>query len=136
MLKLIVLFPFMTMPVFPQLDARSRYQDYKMLRDQFYFYGFQARIVKPFTKSRCQRDAALAAAAELGLAMICKMHFYGRGYRWYHIFPDFVLNRPEFLWRSHFWRTTFFAKQYKPRVDDMMVRAYKKQQEIELGLAA
>ena len=36
-----------SLPFFAQLDARSRYQNYKMLMDRFYFYGFQLRIIKP-----------------------------------------------------------------------------------------
>lgn len=135
-LKLLLLSPFISMPVFPQLDARSRYQNYKMLRDQFYFYGFQPRIVKPFIKSRCQRDAALAAAHELGFALVCKRHFYEKGYRWYHLFPDFVFARPQFLLSKHFWLTTFFAKKYNAKITDAMIKEYKKQQDRQLNLAA
>lgn len=135
-LKLLLLAPFISMPLFPQLDARSRYQNYKMLRDQFYFYGFQPRIVKPFLKSRCQRDAAIAAAIELGLANACKKYFYEKGYRWYHLFPDFIFIRPQFLLCKHFWSTTFFAKKYHARVDDVMIRNYKFQQFSQLILAA
>ena len=135
-LKLLLLSPFISMPIFPQLDARSRYQNYKMLRDQFYYYGFQSRIVKPFIKSRCQRDAALAAAGELSFAKICRKHFYEKGYRWYHLFPDFVFTKPQFLLTKHFWLTTFFAKKYKGKVDDTMIADYKKQQNLEVILAA
>src|SRR5882672_5712043 len=71
LLKLGLLFPFISFPIFSQLDARSRYQNYKMLRDHFYFYGFHPRIVKPFIKSRCQRDAVIAAAKDLGFAEAC-----------------------------------------------------------------
>ena len=135
-LKLLLLSPFISMPLFPQLDARSRYQNYKMLRDQFYFYGFQHRIVKPFLKSRCQRDAVLAAANELGLAEACKRHFYKNDYRWYHVFPDFVFTHPQILLSKHFWLTTFFAKKYHSRVSDEMIRNYKLQQSSRLILAA
>jgi hypothetical protein len=135
-LKILLLSPFISMPFFPQFDAWSRYQNYKMLRDQFYFYGFQPRIVKSFIKSRCQRDAALAAADELGFTDICKKHFYNSGYRWYHIFPDFVFTRPKFLLCKHFWLTTFFAKNYHPRISDKMIQTYKLQQTQVIELAA
>jgi hypothetical protein len=135
-LKLLLLSPFISMPFFPQFDARSRYQNYKMLRDQFYFYGFQSRIVKPFIKSRCQRDAALAAAHELGFAEDCIRYFYEKGYRWYNLFPDFVFSRPRFLLTKPFWMTTFFAKKYRAKVDDATINEFKKQQSSELVLAA
>ncbi len=134
-LRLILLFPFISMPLFPQLDARSRYQNYKMLRDQFYFYGFQPRIVKPFIKSRCQRDAAIVAAEDLGLADACDNHFYQKGYRWYHLFPDFIFTKPHFLLCKHFWLTTFFVKKYHSRVNDVMIRIYKEQQDAQIILA-
>ena len=54
-------------PFFPQCDARSRFQNYKQVKDYLFLYGFQTRIIKPFSFSRCQRDAVLAAAEELGL---------------------------------------------------------------------
>ena len=135
-LKVILLFPLISMPFFPQLDARSRYQNYKMLRDQFYFYGFQPRIIKPFIKSRCQRDAAIVAAQALGLYDVCKDHFYQKGYRWYHLLPDFIFIDPRFLLSKHFWMTTFFVKKYHSKVNDIMIRVYKKQQDAEFILAA
>lgn len=119
----ICLFSF---PFFPQLDARSRYQNYKMLRDQFYMFGFQQRIVKPFIKSRCQRDAAVVAADELGYAGLCKRHFYNNGYRWYHLLPDFLFTNPVFLLSPKFWETTFFAKYYESRIDQISVYKKKK----------
>ena len=70
-LKMILLLSFKSIPFFPQLDAWSRYQNYKMLRDEFYYYGFQPRLIKPFIKSRCQRDAVLAAAEALGFGKLC-----------------------------------------------------------------
>jgi len=116
----------LSIPFFPQLDARSRYQNYKMLRDQFYMFGFQQRIVKPFTKSRCQRDAALAAAGELGYAGVCKQYFYSQGYRFYHVLPDFLFTNPEFLLNRKFWETTFFAKYYEPRINQVAIKKKKK----------
>ena len=135
-LKILLLSPFISIPFFPQLDAWARYQNYKMLRDQFYFYGFRPRIVKPFIKSRCQRDAALAAAHELGFTDLCKKHFFDNGYRWYHVLPDFVFTKPQFLLCKHFWSTTFFAKNYHARVTDEMIRAYKQPQTGVMKLAA
>lgn len=117
LLRLVVLVPLLSTPLFPQLDARSRFQNYKQLKDQFYLYGFDPRIVKPFIKSRCQRDAAMVAAIELGLDKKCRQHFYDKGYRWFHLLPDYLFTNPRFLLSRAFWMTTFFARTYEPRVN-------------------
>ncbi|MDB5231726.1 MAG: hypothetical protein JWN76_2531 [Chitinophagaceae bacterium] len=117
LLRSLLVYPFVVMPFFPQLDARSRFQNYKQLKDQFYLYGFDLRIVRPFIKSRCQRDAARVAASELGLGEICNRHFHDKGYRWFHLLPDYLFTNPKFLLCKAFWITTFFAKTYRSRID-------------------
>lgn len=102
-----------SLPVLSQLDARCRYQNYKRVKDQFNRFGFDPRILRPLTKSRCQRDAARVAASEAGYGNACRMFFRSCGYRWYHIFPDFLLTRPDFLASRHFWKSTFFLKTYR-----------------------
>ncbi len=104
------------LPLFPQLDAYSRYQNYKQLRDLFYVYGFEKRIAKKFTISRCQRDAVMQAAKELGYVKQCKEYFYANGYRWYHFFPDFVFSNPKFLLSKKFITTTFLVKRYHSKI--------------------
>ena len=104
-----------SLPVFSQLDARSRYQNYKQLKDQFILFGFDPRILKPVLKSRCQRDAAEIAARDTGYAGECRMHFRCHGYRWYHLFPDFLFTHPWFLLTPYFWKTTFFTPAYHSR---------------------
>src|SRR3972149_10095702 len=52
--------------IFAELDARSRFQNYKQLKDQLFNYGYQERLLKPMLNSRCQRDAVYVACAELG----------------------------------------------------------------------
>lgn len=111
-LRFMLLLPLLWSPLFPQLDARSRYQDYKMAMDCFYLYGFDERLVRHFAKSRCQRDAVLVAAARLGFGNECKNCFAGYGYRWYHILPDVVFKKPVVLLSWAFYRHTFFAKTY------------------------
>ncbi len=106
-----------SLPVFSQLDARSRFQNYKQIKDQIYLYGFDTRILKPVLKSRCQRDAALVSATELGCKKECTDYFKSYGYRWYHLIPDFVFTHPQFLFSKYFWLTTFFVKGYQPKVD-------------------
>lgn len=106
-----------SLPLFSQLDARSRFQNYKQIKDQIFLYGYDQRIFKPVLKSRCQRDAAWLSAEELGYGDQCKAYFHSHGYRWYHIFPDFVFSKPQFLLTTYFWRTTFFSPRYTPKVD-------------------
>jgi hypothetical protein len=101
--------------LFTQLDARSRYQEYKKMRDQLILYGPNKRIFKSVFGSRCRRDAALAAAKQVGLARDCSGCFASAGYRWYHLIPDFLKNNPKILLSEGFWRTTFFLPTYKTR---------------------
>lgn len=117
LIKYILISPFFVIPTLAQLDARSRFQNYKQIKDQLYHFGFNERIVRPVLKSRCQRDAAITAAEELGFGHECLDYFKGKGYRWYHLLPDFVFSRPQFLLTGVFWRTTFFMPAYKPRYD-------------------
>ena len=124
-LKLIALSPSICMPLFAQLDARSRFQNYKLVKDHLYIYGFQARILKPFLKSRCQRDAAKAAADELGLSHSCKAYFKSHGYKWYHLFPDIIFKRPAILLSKNFWSSTLFTKTYQPRIDFEKINSLK-----------
>lgn len=114
--RFLLLLPLLWSPLFPQLDARSRYQDYKMMKDCFYRLGFDARLIKPFAKSRCQRDALLVAAAEMGVRPQCARYFKARGYRWYHLFPDIVFEKPAVLFTRSFLVTTFFAKTYHSKI--------------------
>ena len=123
--KLMFLSFLVVLPIFSQLDARSRDQSYKRLKDQLFLYGFDRRIFKPVLKSRCQRDAALAAVEELGHGETCRAYFRTCGYRWYHLAPDFLFQTPYFLLTRSFWRTTFFMPTYRPRVDYQMITAKK-----------
>lgn len=102
-------------PLFTQLDARSRFQEYKQVRDQLARYGPDRRIFKSVASSRCQRDAALAAAKQLGYGQHCRFYYCTAGYRWFHLFPDFVTGHPRFLISAAFWRTTFFMPTYQAR---------------------
>jgi hypothetical protein len=117
LLKFILLFCFVIAPVFPQCDARSRFQNYKQVKDHLYLYGFQPRIIKPFSFSRCQRDAVIAAAEELGLEKECKQYFKKQGHYWYHLLPEFLYHRPTYLFYKSFWLNTFFAKYYRPKIN-------------------
>jgi hypothetical protein len=99
--------------LFSQLDAFSRYQNFKKTRDQLHAYGFQKRIVKPLAKSNCQRLAAVIAARQIGVERETRRFYYDLGYRWYHVLPDFVNANPLFIFHPFFWKSTFFVKRYR-----------------------
>jgi hypothetical protein len=122
----LLLFVF-SLLILSQLDARSRYQNYKQIKDQLFLFGFDTRIMNPVLKSRCQRDAALRAAIELGFAGQCLHHFRLNGYRWYHILPDYVFRKPQFLLSKSFLITTFFTPTYNQRVDYSTGTLYTRQ---------
>ena len=79
------------------MDVRSRFQNYKKVKDQLFEYGFDTKFVKPFTISKCQRQAIIVAGIELGMKSKIKSYFKESGYRWYHIIPDFVFSHPLFF---------------------------------------
>jgi len=116
-LKSITLSLVFGLPLIAQLDIRSRYQNYKLVKDNLYIYGFQTRLVKPFIRSSCQRDAVKVAADELGMLHQCREYFKSNGYKWYHLVPDIVLKKPSVLFTKNFWSTTLFTKTYHPRID-------------------
>lgn len=98
-----------------QLDALSRYQNFKQVRDQLYKHGYQKRIVMPLAKSSCQRVAAVAASKRLGLESEVKNLYKSLGYKWHNILPDFIKSQPLFFFHPAFWRSTFFVKYYKSK---------------------
>lgn len=101
-----------TLPFFAEMDVRSRYQNYKAAKDMLHIYGFQKRIVKPFLRSRCQRDALLVAAKDLGCEIKLVNFYYKAGYRWYHILPDYIYKNPGVFFTKQYWSTTLFVRKY------------------------
>jgi len=103
---------FFTLIFFSQLDARSRYQNYKMIKDRFFKYGFDERLLKPFMYSRCQRDAIRIAAREMDFGKEWKGIINKLGFRWYHLLPTFVVRNPLILFTRAYWSKTIFVKTY------------------------
>lgn len=116
-IRSVILVYLVGLPLFAQLDARSRFQNYKMVKDHLYVYGFNTRIISLFMKSKCQRDAAFSAAKELRMGKACKTFFRTKGYRWYHVFPDMVFSKPWILLTKNFWMATLFVKTYHSKID-------------------
>lgn len=97
---------------FALLDARSRFQDYKRAKDLFFENGIHPRTARLFIHSKCQRDAALAAARDLGLKERLAACHRASGYRWYHILPDALFKRPGILLTRRYWARTLLAPSY------------------------
>jgi len=94
-----------------QADALSRFQEFRRLRAILYRYGFRPRFFRLFASSRCQRDAALAAAKQMGHTTQAKIYFRSLGYKWYHILPDTIVRNPLTFFHPRFLKTTFLPKQ-------------------------
>lgn len=103
--------------VFAQADSLSRYREYVRMRNMFERFGLRKRILKRAAGSRCQRDAALAAAKEIGCILEARRYFRSLGYRWYHILPDKVAADPLVFFSPSFLVTGFFSRplrKHKP----------------------
>ena len=99
------------------MDGWSRFQDYKKAKDLFFAYGLRPRLADRFIGSKCQRNAALQAARELGFEPELQEYYKGRGVKWFHYIPYFMVQDPLFLIRKAFWKRTFLEKYYRPRHD-------------------
>ena len=97
------------------MDGWSRFQDYKKAKDLFFMYGFKSRIADRFIGSKCQRNAAIQAAQELGIESEVMEYYANRGVRWYHYVPYFMVRDPLFMIRRAFWERTFLEKHYTPK---------------------
>lgn len=102
-----------SIPVFAELDAHSRYQNFKMVRDLFFKYGYKDRFVKSMQYSKCQREAAIFAAKKTGYSELVITYFRKNGKKWFHYFPSFLISNPLFLFTKQFWISTFFVKYYR-----------------------
>ena len=102
-----------TIPIFAELDALGRYQNYKQIKDVLFKMGFDERLLKPFLYSKCQRDAILVAAKDLKMTTQVKECFYNSGYRFYHILPDAFVKNPFVLFKKQFWTKILFTKRYE-----------------------
>lgn len=106
---------FFSLCITTELDAYSRYQNYKMVKDLYYEHGFRELITKPFSKSSCQRDAAVEAARQLEIEDKVESYFYKLGFRWYHIVPAMLIESPLLFFTKMYWLSTFFVPRYKSK---------------------
>ena len=106
---------FFSLIITTQLDAYSRYQNYKMAKDLLYQYGFKKPLVKVFSKSKCQREAIAEAGNCLGIKKEVNDYFYSMGFRWYHILPHIIIKKPMIFFTREYWLSTFFVSNYKSK---------------------
>jgi len=100
---------------FAQLDAYSRYQNYKKAKDLFHENGFKIRIVNIFINSHCQRSAIKVAALDMGFVKDLCTYYHQQGYQWFHVLPDFIFYRPLIVFTRKYWEKTLFEQRYKSK---------------------
>jgi hypothetical protein len=106
---------FFSLIITTQLDAYSRYQNYKMAKDLLHQYGFKKPLIRVFSKSKCQREAIAEAGNCLGFKKEVNDYFYSMGFRWYHILPIAIAKKPKTLFTKDYWLSTFFVSNYKSK---------------------
>ncbi len=100
---------------FSQMDAYSRFQDYKLAKDLIFENGFKIRVAKLFVGSRCQREALKVASIDLGVNQELKLFYTRLGYKWFHIIPQIYFSSPCIMFSWVFWKKTLLAKTYKSK---------------------
>lgn len=93
--------------LFALADAISRHRECQRIKQMLIKYGYSERIMEPLSQSRCQRDAAIFAAEQVGHGDSARAYYYDRGYRWYHILPDLVMRNPLSFLSPRFLRASF-----------------------------
>lgn len=96
-------------------DGLARYREFLRLRRMLLRYGFRPRILRAAATSRCQRDAALAAAAEAGCRPEAAAYFRSLGYTWLHLVPDRVATNPLAFLSPAFVLAAYLPRRLRPR---------------------
>lgn len=99
------------------MDSWSRFQNYKRIKDQLYYYGFQPKVANNYLVSKCQRQALKVASVELGMLKEYDRFLELRKVKWHHFVPYFMIKDPFFIFKKHFWNRTFLEKYYHPKFD-------------------
>ncbi|MGX9364788.1 hypothetical protein ACTVJH_01955 [Desulfoplanes sp. PS50] len=104
-----------------QADALSRFQEFRRLLVIMHRYGFRPRFFRLFASSRCQRDAALVAAKQVGHSRVARDYFKSLGYKWYHILPDTIIQNPLRFFHPGFLKFTFIPRQFHKRLGSVWI---------------
>uniref|UniRef100_A0A7S1KR32 Uncharacterized protein n=1 Tax=Percolomonas cosmopolitus TaxID=63605 RepID=A0A7S1KR32_9EUKA len=104
--------------VLSQFDATSRFQTYKKAKDMLHTTRtVDDRKMWPYVVSLCQRNAVRQAARELDMEQMILDYFRQKGYKFYHVIPDFCVQYPLFWMSAKFWNFTFFHRYYEAKID-------------------
>ncbi len=114
----VLLFFFSLFTISAQLDARSRYQDYKRMKDLLHRFGFKKSLIIPFSYSHCQRDAILVAAQQFELDGEIRKTFQQMGVKPYHLLPYPFTRNPLIIFSRSFLKSTFFKPSYQSKYFD------------------
>jgi hypothetical protein len=106
------------------LDGWSRFQNYKRIKDNLFTHGFSSKIARLYIGSKCQRNAFLVAARELGMEDQAVRYYRRQGIKPYHLIPHYMIQDRCFLFKRFFWSRTFLEKYYEPKFN---YRALKQQ---------
>ncbi|MGL1861565.1 MAG: hypothetical protein OCC46_03475 [Pseudodesulfovibrio sp.] len=98
---------WLVVALFALADGISRHRECQRIKLMFLKFGYSKRILEPLAQSRCQRDAAIFAADEVGHGIEARVYFMELGYRWYHILPDSVRRNPLSFLRPRFVLSAF-----------------------------
>jgi hypothetical protein len=104
-----------------QADALSRFQEFRRLLAMMRRYGFRPRLFRLFASSRCQRDAALVAAKQVGHSRMARDYFRSLGYKWYHILPDTIIQNPLRFFHPGFLKSTFIPRRFHKRLGSVWI---------------
>lgn len=96
-------------------DALSRHAEYRRVRRMLTRHGFDRRVLDAMASSRCQRDAALCAAGDVGFWREARAHYRSQGYRWHHLLPDGWRCKPWMLVAPKFLKKSFLAFRHVRR---------------------
>lgn len=89
------------------MDARSRYQNYKRVKDPFFIHGFSPHPAQHLIGSSCQRRAVTIAARKLGIEKEVKDFYCSKDVQSYHFRPHLLLKNPLFVFHPYLWTQTF-----------------------------
>ena len=114
-----VSFGFIVLTVFMYFDVTTRWVDYNRLKKIIDRYGPHEVYLRTRKSSWCQRTSTVAAFSANGYGDYAYAYYYGRGYRFWHVFPDRTFSKDCPLIDPHFWGSMITRETYVPGgVDD------------------
>lgn len=97
-------------PIIAVCDLFGRHRDYLNIRKMLASYNtdsvsfVQRAVLMMYRRSYCSRWACICAFCSLGIGDVAIEFYKKKGYRWYHIFPDYTFTR-----HSPFLKLSFYV---------------------------